>query len=204
MKSNFILEHLYCTEPLFDEVPFSLKSIVSESELKKISALSTPNNCLAVFKIPTSTPILKNGLILALDDIRDPGNLGTILRLCDWFGVSQLICSEQTVDLFNPKVVQATMGSISRVNVSYVNLKVFLQNSSLPIFGTFMDGSNVYKENLPKEAIVIMGNEANGISQEIENTIKNRLTIPRFGDLQLTESLNVAAATAIILSEFRR
>jgi TrmH family RNA methyltransferase len=204
LKSNFILEHLYCTEPLFDEVPLPLKSLISESELKKISALSTPNICLAVFKIPASMPILDKGLILALDDIRDPGNLGTILRLCDWFGISQVVCSEQTVDLYNPKVVQATMGSISRVNVRYVNLKSFLQNSSLPIFGTFMDGSNVYMEILPKEAIVIMGNEANGISPEVENTIKNRLTIPRFGDLQLTESLNVASATAIILSEFRR
>ena len=204
LKSNFILEHLYFTEPLFDEVPLPLKSLISESELKKISALSTPNNCLAVFKIPASMPILDKGLILALDDIRDPGNLGTILRLCDWFGISQVVCSEQTVDLYNPKVVQATMGSISRVNVGYVNLKSFLQNSSLPIFGTFMDGSNVYMEILPKEAIIIMGNEANGISPEVENTIKNRLTIPRFGDLQLTESLNVASATAIILSEFRR
>jgi len=204
LKSNFILEHLYFTEPLFDEVPSGLKSIISESDLNKISALSTPNNCLAVFKIPTIPPIKEQGIILALDDIRDPGNLGTILRLCDWFGISQVICSEQTVDLFNPKVVQSTMGSISRVNVSYVNLKLFLQNSSLPIIGTFMDGSNIYKENLPKEAIVILGNEANGISQEIEILTKNRLSIPRFGDLQLTESLNVASATAIILSEFRR
>ena len=128
LKSNFILEHLYCTEPLFDEVPLPLKSLISESELKKISALSTPNNCLAVFKIPASMPILDKGLILALDDIRDPGNLGTILRLCDWFGISQVVCSEQTVDLYNPKVVQATMGSISRVNVRYVNLKSFLQD----------------------------------------------------------------------------
>lgn len=204
LKSNFILEHLYSTEPLFEEVNSALKSNISESELKKISALTTPNNCLAVFKIPEATPINDKGLILALDDIRDPGNLGTILRLCDWFGIFQVICSEQTVDIYNPKVVQATMGSISRVNVSYVNLKSFLKNTSLPIYGTFMDGSNVYKESLPNDAIVIMGNEANGISLEIENNIKNRLTIPRFGDLQLTESLNVASATAIILSEFRR
>lgn len=204
LNSNFELDHLYTTEPLFEEVHTSLKSLISESDLKKISALTTPNNCLAVFKIPASTAIINKGLILALDDIRDPGNLGTILRLCDWFGISQVVCSEQTVDLYNPKVVQATMGSISRVNVSYVNLKSYLQNSSMPIFGTFMDGSNIYKESLPNDAIVIMGNEANGISPEIENSIKNRLTIPRFGDLQRTESLNVATATAIILSEFRR
>ena len=177
---------------------------ISTQELSKISSLKTPNKVLAIFRIPKPKPIDDSALILALDDLNNPGNLGTIIRLCDWFGISQVICSEQTVDLYNPKVVQATMGSISRVNVSYVNLKSFLENSSLPIFGTFMDGTNVYNENLPSNAIVIMGNEANGISQEIEKTIKNRLTIPRFGDLQLTESLNVASATAIILSEFRR
>jgi TrmH family RNA methyltransferase len=204
LKSNFILEHLYCTEPLFDEVNSTLKSIISESDLKKISTLSSPNNCLAVFKIPVATPIIEEGIILALDDIRDPGNLGTILRLCDWFGISQVICSEKTVDLYNPKVVQATMGSIARVNLSYVDLNLFLQKTTLPVFGTFMEGENVYKQSLPKEAIIIMGNEANGISQEIEKTIQNRITIPRFGNLQLTESLNVATATAIILSEFRR
>ena len=204
LKSNFILEHLYCTEPLFDEVPLPLKSLISESELKKISALSTPNNCLAVFKIPASMPILDKGLILALDDIRDPGNLGTIIRLCDWFGISQVICSEQTVDLYNPKVVQATMGSISRVNVTYLDLPNYLETVKAPVFGTFMDGKNVYKEKLPKEAVLVLGNEANGISPELEKLIKNRLTIPRFGSLQKTESLNVATATAIVLSEFRR
>ncbi len=204
LKSNFALEHLYTTEPLFDAVNSNFKTIISESDLKKISALSTPNNCLAVFRIPSVKPIIENGLILALDDIRDPGNLGTILRLCDWFGISQVICSEQTVDIYNPKVVQATMGSIARLNVSYVDLHLFLQKTTLPVFGTFMDGSTIYQETLPKEAIVVMGNEANGISESIEKTIKNRLTIPRFGDLQQTESLNVATATAIILSEFRR
>ena len=168
MKSNFVLEHLYTTEPLFDAVNSDFKTIISESDLKKISALSTPNNCLAVFKIPSVKPIIENGLILALDDIRDPGNLGTILRLCDWFGISQVICSEQTVDIYNPKVVQATMGSIARLNVNYLDLNVFLQKTSLPFFGTFMDGSNIYQETLPKEAIIVMGNEANGISESIE------------------------------------
>ena len=204
LDAHFELDHLYTTRTDFENVASNLKTVISEADLKKMSALASPNTCLAVFKIPEVKAINSSGLIVALDDIRDPGNLGTILRLCDWFGISQVICSEQTVDLYNPKVVQATMGSISRVNVSYVDLKSFIQNSSLPIFGTFMDGSNIYKEILPNEAIVIMGNEANGISQEIENSIKNRLTIPRFGDLQLTESLNVATATAIILSEFRR
>lgn len=204
LQSNFELEHLYATEALFNEVHPAKKTIISDSDLKKISALATPNNCLAVFKIPKEKPITENGLIVALDDVRDPGNLGTIMRLCDWFGISQLVCSEQTVDIYNPKVVQATMGSIARVNVNYVDLNAFIQKTTLPVFGTFMDGKNIYTEGLPKEGIIVMGNEANGISQSIEKSIKNRLTIPRFGDLQQTESLNVATATAIILSEFRR
>jgi TrmH family RNA methyltransferase len=204
LQSNFELEHLYTTQNDFETVLVSRKTLINAQELKKISALSTPNTCLAVFKIPADKKIIESGLILALDDIRDPGNLGTILRLCDWFGIKQLLCSKESVDIYNPKVVQATMGSIARVNVNYIDLKAFLAQTSLPVFGTFMDGSNIYKSTLPQEGIIIMGNEANGISDEIEKTIKNRLTIPRFGDLQKTESLNVATATAIILSEFKR
>ena len=204
VKSNFELEHLYTTKEDFNQVAANKKSIISENELNKISALATPNTCLAVFKIPVESKIIESGLVLALDSIRDPGNMGTILRVCDWFGIQQLVCSKETVDIYNPKVVQATMGSIARVNVNYIDLKDFISNTSLPVFGTFMDGENIYKMNLPQEGIVIMGNEANGISESIENLIAKRLTIPRFGDLQITESLNVATATAIILSEFRR
>ena len=166
--------------------------------------MTTPNTCLAIFKIPKAVAYEQNGLILALDDVRDPGNLGTIIRLCDWFGIKTLFCSEESVDVYNPKVVQATMGSISRVNVVYGNLEQFLTAAKLPIFGTFMDGSIIYKEKLPTEGIIVMGNEANGISKPIENLVSKRITIPRFGDLQATESLNVATATAIILSEFKR
>jgi TrmH family RNA methyltransferase len=204
VESNFELLHLYTTQNDFEEVSNDKKTVIHESDLKKISALATPNTCLAVFKIPAEKKILESGLILALDSIRDPGNLGTILRLCDWFGIGQLICSKDAVDIYNPKVVQATMGSIARVNVNYVDLETFISQTQLPIFGTFMDGNNIYKTNLPQEGIIIMGNEANGISPEIEKLVKNRLTIPRFGTLQKTESLNVATATAIILSEFRR
>lgn len=204
LKSNFELEHLYTTKTDFNEISVSKKTIISENDLKKISALATVNTCLAVFKIPKPKTIQEKGLIIALDDIRDPGNLGTILRLCDWFGVSDVVCSLSTVDIYNPKVIQATMGSISRVNVNYVDLNLFLENTSLPIFGTFMDGNNIYKEQLPKEGIIVMGNEANGISESIEKITTQRLSIPRFGSLQQTESLNVATATAIILSEFRR
>ena len=204
LNSNFELQHLFTIQHDFDAVSSSQKTIISESELKKISALSNANTCLAVFKIPVEKNIISKGLILVLDDIRDPGNLGTILRLCDWYGIEQLICSASTVDIYNPKVVQATMGSISRVNVNYADLQIFLKETNLPIFGTFMDGQNIYKETLPKEGIIIMGNEANGISESIEKLVKHRLTIPRFGKLQQTESLNVATATAIVLSEFRR
>ena len=204
LHSNFELEQLYSTQNDFESVSISKKYLIQELDLKKISALATPNTCLAVFKIPMAKKINESGLIVALDSIRDPGNLGTILRLCDWFGVTEIICSKETVDLYNPKVVQATMGSIARVNVSYVDLYSFLASTDLPVFGTFMEGVNIYKTTLPQEGVVVMGNEANGISKELETLIKNKLSIPRFGEIQKTESLNVAAATAIVLSEFRR
>jgi TrmH family RNA methyltransferase len=204
LDADFELHQLYTTEDDFKSVNDSKKLIVSAEDLKKISALTTASSCLAVFKIPEQKELYQSGLIVALDAIRDPGNLGTIIRLCDWFGIQQLICSNETVDVYNPKVVQATMGSISRVNVSYINLEDFISTTSLPVFGTFMNGENIYSTTLPKEGIIVMGNEANGISKEVENSIQHRLTIPRFGTLQKTESLNVATATAIILSEFRR
>ncbi len=204
LDSNLELEHLYTIQNDFETVLKEKKSIVSESDLKKISTLATPNSCLAIFRIPIEEKIKESGLIVVLDAIRDPGNLGTIIRLCDWFGVEQLVCSRETVDIYNPKVVQATMGSITRVNVNYVNLQEFLSATELPVFGTFMTGDNIYKSVLPQEGIIVMGNEANGISPELEKIIKNRLTIPRFGPLQKAESLNVATATAIVLSEFCR
>lgn len=204
LDSNFELVNLYTTQNDFDEVSLDKKVVINENELKKITALTTPNTCLAVFKIPSGIKTTESGLILALDSVRDPGNLGTILRLCDWFGITQIICSKETVDIYNPKVVQATMGSLARVKVNYIDLEAFIKQTQLPIFGTFMDGDNIYNANLPLDGIIIMGNEANGISTEIEKLIKNRLSIPRFGTIQKTESLNVAAATAIVLSEFKR
>jgi TrmH family RNA methyltransferase len=204
LNSNFVLHQLYTTESDFNEISETKRSFITEGELKKMSALTASNSCLAVFKIPETKEINHKGLILALDDIRDPGNLGTILRLCDWFGVEELVCSHTTVDIYNPKVVQATMGSISRVNVNYVDLNLFLKATPLPVFGTFMNGKNIYTEKLPAQCIIIMGNEANGVSENIEKLVNVRLTIPRFGQLQQTESLNVANATAIVLSEFRR
>jgi TrmH family RNA methyltransferase len=204
LQSNIVLDHLFETESIFETVPTAQKTLIKEADMKRMSALNTPSSCLAVFHIPAPKPIDSKGLIVALDDIRDPGNLGTIIRLCDWFGVTQLLCSKETVDLYNPKVIQSTMGSLCRVQVNYVDLDAFISETTLPVFGTFMDGNNIYKEQLPFEGILIFGNEANGISSTLEQKIKNRIAIPRFGNLQQTESLNVATATAIFLSEFRR
>ncbi|RAK20957.1 TrmH family RNA methyltransferase [Flavobacterium aquaticum] len=204
LNSNFELQDLFTTKQDFLTVSKNKVHAISEAELKKISALTTPNTCLAVFKIPKAKEMIEKGLIVALDDVRDPGNLGTIIRLCDWFGIETLFCTDESVDIYNPKVVQATMGSISRVNVVYGNLELFLSQTKLPVFGTFMDGKNIYQEKLPKEGVIIMGNEANGISPSVEKLVSERIAIPRFGNLQVTESLNVATATAIILSEFKR
>ena len=202
LKSNLALYALYTTETF--NIDAKDEILISETELKRISFLTTPNKALAVFKIPASKSINTSGLIVALDDVRDPGNLGTIIRLCDWFGITDLICSKETVDCFNPKVIQATMGSITRVNINYVDLVDFLNETNLPVFGAFMEGENVYKKQLPKEGVLVMGNEAKGVSKAIEAIIDEKISIPRFGDLQATESLNVATATAILLSEFRR
>ncbi|MEO8933930.1 MAG: RNA methyltransferase [Xanthomarina sp.] len=202
IASNFKLKQLYTTESF--KIDTNLETTISENELKKISFLSTPNTALAVFHMPKVKSIDNNKLIVALDNVRDPGNLGTIIRLCDWFGITDLVCNLETVDCYNPKVIQATMGSITRVNISYLDLPEFLNQSKLEIFGAFMEGENIYKKHLPSKGILVLGNEANGVSAEIERLITSKISIPRFGDLQATESLNVATATAILLSEFRR
>lgn len=209
LQSSFKLQKLYTTKSFksfkIDANNDSIDEIIiSESELKRISFLTTPNTALAVFEIPQPQIIKETGLTLALDAIRDPGNLGTIIRLCDWFGIKNLVCSNQTVDCYNPKVIQATMGSITRINISYVNLEAYLQNTKLPIYGAFMDGANVYQKQNLTNGVLVMGNEANGISKAIEALITEKIAIPRFGELKATESLNVATATAILLSEFKR
>ncbi|MBQ0785912.1 MAG: RNA methyltransferase [Oceanihabitans sp.] len=202
LNSSLKLYHVFTTASF--EMDAIEETVITEKELKKISFLTTPNTALAVFRIPEATQIKTNHLIVALDDVRDPGNLGTIIRLCDWFGVVDLVCSTATVDCYNPKVVQATMGSITRVTVSYLNLENFLATSNTEVYGAFMDGENVYKSELPSKGVLVLGNEANGISPAIEALVTKRISIPRFGQLQATESLNVATATAILLSEFKR
>ena len=203
LDAQFSLAYLFVTKAdLFDTNPAA--TLISDSELKKITALTTANDCLAVFEIKEYSSCTNSVLELALDNIKDPGNMGTIIRLCDWFGISKIVCSEETVDMYNPKVVQATMGSLARVQVEYTNLVAYLKATDLEIIGTFMDGENIYKKELPSKGIIVMGNEANGISSEIEQLVTQKIAIPRFGSLQQTESLNVATATAIFLSEFKR
>ncbi len=203
LNSALKLEKLYTTEAVF-EAPADKTELISEAELKKISQLKTPQTALALFAIPQYQETDFSNLILALDDVRDPGNLGTIIRLCDWFGVETLMCSKNTADAYNPKVVQASMGSLSRVKIFYTDLNEFLSETKLPVYGAFMDGENVYQSQLPEKAVLVMGNEANGISAEISAKITQRISIPAFGTSGKTESLNVATATAILLSEFRR
>jgi len=201
---QFELEQLYTTDATIFAVGQANLTVIDEKVLKKISNLKNPNTCLAVFKIKKAVVVEpEKGLQVALDAISDPGNLGTIIRLCDWFGVETLYCSEDTVDCFNPKVVQATMGSLNRVNVIYTGLTELLSNESV-IYGAFMDGENVYQTTLNKDAILLIGNEANGISKALEALVNNRVSIPKFGKTQETESLNAAIATGILLSEFRR
>lgn len=205
LNSNFELIELFTTQESFPNVPKSQINTISEADLKKISVLVTPNESLAIFKIPNENKLkTDNGLTIALDDIRDPGNMGTIIRLADWFGVLQIVCSNETVDVYNPKVVQSTMGSLARVNVVYLNLNDYLKTCKLPVYGTLLEGKNIYSEKLNRNAVVVLGNESNGISATIQELITQKITIPRFGTLQETESLNVATATAIVLSEFCR
>ncbi len=206
LEADIELHSVFTTDSLEFHTDSKKSFEITEEELKNISFLTTPQTALAVFYIPEPKTVVTNNLILALDDVRDPGNLGTIIRLCDWFGITDLICSEHTVDCYNPKVIQATMGSITRVNIVYTQLVDYLKNQKddVFVFGTFMEGANIHQQQLSEQGIIVMGNEANGISGEIETLITHRITIPRFGVTKETESLNVATATAIILNEFKR
>lgn len=184
---------------------------VSEAELAKASLLKSPQHALAIVRMPDcrfGNDSITGKLSLALDCIQDPGNLGTILRIADWFGIGQLLCSEDTADCYNPKVVQASMGAIFRVKVHYLDLKKTLSEArcaGLPVFGTFLSGEIIYQHPLAGEGILVIGNEGNGISPQIEELVAQRLFIPSFPQGQKnSESLNVATAAAICCSEFRR
>lgn len=181
---------------------------VSNEELSRISFVRTPQQVLGVFYQPEyNTDIdASKELVLTLDGIQDPGNMGTIVRLADWYGIKHIICSTDTVDIYNPKTVQATMGAIARVEVHYTDLVSYLTNNkSIPIYGTMLDGENIYEKELTKNGILIMGNEGNGIRKNVEELISHKLFVPNYPpNEQTSESLNVAIATAIVCAEFRR
>ena len=188
---------------------FADAEMVSEKEMERISQLKTANSVLAVVEIPKAkigSVKPDSNLILALDRVQNPGNLGTIIRLADWFGISDIVCSEDSADCFNPKVVQATMGAILRVRVHYTNLAKWLgEQHGAKVYGTFLEGENIYSAKLDKSGIIVMGNEGQGISTEVAATVSHKLLIPPYpADRCGSESLNVAVATAVICSEFRR
>ncbi len=217
VSSRFPVENIYAIAPWIAENsgaisarPIPLKEITLK-EMEQITALSSPSPVLAIAKMAESVVppgIGEKELVLMLDDIRDPGNLGTILRIADWFGIGQVICSENSVDLYNPKTVQSTMGSIARVSVTETSLESFLENihGEIPVYGTFLDGKNIYEEKLSPNGIIVIGNESRGISTSIEKHISHRLHIPSFSKSLAghAESLNASVATAIVCSEFRR
>ena len=201
--SGYNINSLYSTNSKIEGAKNSIVQL-SKLELNKISNLSNPKNSLGVFEIPKPKNINYNKLIIGLDNISDPGNLGTIIRLCDWFGVEDLICSFDTVDCYNPKVVQASMGSISRINITYLDLQNSLESNSLKTYGTYMQGDSIYDINHIQKGVILFGNEANGINLNLSKFIDKKLSIPRFGKLKKTESLNVANALSIVLSENSR
>ena len=184
--------------------------IAEEGDIEKASLLKTPQDVLAVFRQPhceLDKEALRNELSLVLDGIQDPGNLGTIIRLADWFGIKRLICSPDTADVYNPKTVQATMGAIARVQVFYVSLSEWIGEAAgdIPVYGAFLEGKNIYAEALSSSGLIVMGNEGKGISRAVEKRITQKLYIPNYPpESESTESLNVAVATAIVCSEFRR
>ena len=176
---------------------------VTQGQIERISAQSTPEGVLAVCEIPQwGEPDFSPGrVVLALDGVRDPGNLGTIVRTADWFGVRDVVCSLDTVDLYNPKTVQATMGSIARVRVHYRDLPALLADCPLPVYGTFLEGDDVFRARCTAEGVIVIGNEANGISAAVARVVERRLTIPRFSGVQGPESLNAAIAAAIVTAQ---
>jgi TrmH family RNA methyltransferase len=203
---------IYATEEWSQETGDKrMVTIVTDDELRRISFLQHPQQVLALFPIPSdvspTAPLSPlTSLSLALDGVQDPGNLGTIIRIADWFGIDTIYCSEDTADTYNPKVVQATMGSIAHVNIIYTDLVELFDSlpPTFPVYGTLLDGDDIYQQPLSSEGIIVMGNEGNGISEAIRQRVNRRLLIPCFREGDTAESLNVAIATAITCSEFKR
>lgn len=216
LVSQFNIEKLFATSTFLEKNKSLLKKAqmvteVTQQEINQASLLKSPQNSIALCTLPEPKSLPEkpdSELCIYLDDVQDPGNLGTIIRICDWFGINPLFCSPKTADLFNPKVIQASMGSFCRVEVYYTLFDLvaqFANNFEIPIIGAFLDGNNIYQEKLPSKALLVMGNEGNGIGAEIEKIIEQKIKIPAFNiNPTSAESLNVSVATAIICSEFKR
>ncbi len=209
INSSYQIHSIYYTPAYFSQLPKNLANIklfeVNNAELEKISTLQNPQGVLALVYIPAKqevdTTSLKGQFSLVLDDVQDPGNFGTIIRTADWFGIKNVICSENTVEAYNPKTVQSTMGSLCRVNIVYTSLDSFLASAKLPVFGALLDGQNIYQTNWGNEGLILLGNEGHGIGSALLDQITTPVTIPRMGG---AESLNVAVSAAIFCSEIRR
>jgi len=204
LNSNFLIHKIYATTVWLqqNDAQKPITTIVTDDELKKISQLTTPNEVLMIVEaIKASTPkIFNQQLTLVVDDLQDPGNFGSIIRIADWFNIPQIICSNNTVDVYNFKVLQATMGSFLRVHIAYTNLEDYLSKTNQPIYGALLKGNNIFETQLIKDGYLIIGNEGKGISNSLQQLITNPITIPKFGS---AESLNAAIATGIIVSHFK-
>ena len=218
LNSSIVVKQVFATSEFLrsTNIASSIERFeIKATELERISALSSPNEVLAVCEIPKyelDSASLKDQLTLVLDDIKDPGNLGTIIRIADWFGIGNIVCSNETADAFNPKVVQATMGSIARIKTHYVSLTDFIKfqisDFKQPVYGALLEGKNIYSEKLSSAGLIVIGNESRGISEEVQKLITDKISIPSFSHYKSgsgeAESLNAAIATSIICSEFRR
>lgn len=208
----FPLRYLFATSAWISRYNSKLKGLevtqATRADMERMSQLTTPPEVIAVYEIPSRDireADIAGNLIIALDRVQDPGNLGTIMRVADWFGIRDIVCSRDTVDLYNPKVVQATMGAIARVRVYYTDLPEWLNSCGLPVYGTFLHGDNIYDARLDAAAVIVMGNEGKGISDEVAEKVGRRITIPSYPlGAVASESLNVGTATAVTVAEFRR
>ncbi len=213
--SDIKSEAILCSSEILQVISFPNNAIniieCDSSEIKKISSLSTPTEVIGIFSIPEKNidkSKIKENLSLVLDDIQDPGNMGTIIRIADWFGINNIFCSKGCVDVYNPKTVQASMGAISKINVVYCNLDELISeyiNEDFPVYGAFLEGDNIYSIDLKDRGFIVVGNEGQGISQKISSLVSQKINIPPYSVSETaSESLNVAVATSIICSEFRK
>ncbi|WP_028980212.1 TrmH family RNA methyltransferase [Sporocytophaga myxococcoides] len=212
LESDFKIEHLFVTSQFFEENEALIKSSLvtfeytDEKELTEVGTLESNNAALAVVRMKEeqALKVNKGEFVLILDEVRDPGNLGTLIRIADWYGISKVICSEQCAEHYNPKVISATKGSFIRVKMHYCDLKIYLKDLNLAgvkVFGAFLNGENIHKVSFPETGAILLGNEASGINEDLESFVTDKITIPRFGG---AESLNVAVASAVILDNVRR